>query len=484
MEEILNYDSLLILAVVAFFTPFLVAKLKKIKVPYQVGEIFIGIILGKSFFNVIKPDVWILFLSNLGLAYLMFLSGLEINFEDLKLTEGESFFNSKVFSSIKVFIFSLILSNVLAFTLLKMTGLDKGSLFFALLFTSAAPGLIVPMLKSKRILSSDFGQTLLIFSLIAEFVCLIGITFIASVSTYGLSLKSFTFLITFLAAIVIYLICKAVFKTKDLSMLAFKNLHISVRGAFVLVLVLVAIAQKTGSEIILGSFLAGIIFSLLVGKAKEEISHQLDVIGYGFLIPIFFIMVGVNIDLRSILENPSAILKIPLFLLVFFLVKFIPCLLFKNRYGVKNSIAASMILTAQLSLTIVGAQMAVNLGYITEADYSAFIVTTVISCIVFPILFEKFFVEDETTVETVKEEEKIIIREFVLSSEWYIGKSLKDWKLPNGCRVFSIVRDGTEIMPTADTILKDGDLIIVAGVRHAVDDTLNMLTVCNLSLPK
>lgn len=484
MEEILNYDSLLILAVVAFFTPFLVAKLKKIKVPYQVGEIFIGIILGKSFFNVIKPDVWILFLSNLGLAYLMFLSGLEINFEDLKLTEGESFFNSKVFSSIKVFIFSLILSNVLAFTLLKMAGLDKGSLFFALLFTSAAPGLIVPMLKSKRILSSDFGQTLLIFSLIAEFVCLIGITFIASVSTYGLSLKSFTFLITFLAAIVIYLICKAVFKTKDLSMLAFKNLHISVRGAFVLVLVLVAIAQKTGSEIILGSFLAGIIFSLLVGKAKEEISHQLDVIGYGFLIPIFFIMVGVNIDLRSILENPSAILKIPLFLLVFFLVKFIPCLLFKNRYGVKNSIAASMILTAQLSLTIVGAQMAVNLGYITEADYSAFIVTTVISCIVFPILFEKFFVEDETTVETVKEEEKIIIREFVLSSEWYIGKSLKDWKLPNGCRVFSIVRDGTEIMPTADTILKDGDLIIVAGVRHAVDDTLNMLTVCNLSLPK
>ncbi|MEG1001850.1 MAG: cation:proton antiporter [Clostridium sp.] len=484
MEEILNYDSLLILAVVAFFTPFLVAKLKKIKVPYQVGEIFIGIILGKSFFNVIKPDVWILFLSNLGLAYLMFLSGLEINFEDLKLTEGESFFNSKVFSSIKVFIFSLILSNVLAFTLLKMAGLDKGSLFFALLFTSAAPGLIVPMLKSKRILSSDFGQTLLIFSLIAEFVCLIGITFIASVSTYGLSLKSFTFLITFLAAIVIYLICKAVFKTKDLSMLAFKNLHISVRGAFVLVLVLVAIAQKTGSEIILGSFLAGIIFSLLVGKAKEEISHQLDVIGYGFLIPIFFIMVGVNIDLRSILENPSAILKIPLFLLVFFLVKFIPCLLFKNRYGVKNSIAASMILTAQLSLTIVGAQMAVNLGYITEADYSAFIVTTVISCIVFPILFEKFFVEDETTVETVKEEEKIIIREFVLSSEWYIGKSLKDWKLPNGCRVFSIVRDGTEIMPTADTLLKDGDLIIVAGVRHAVDDTLNMLTVCNLSLPK
>ena len=149
MEEVLNYDSLLILAVVAFFTPFLVAKLKKIKVPYQVGEIFIGIILGKSFFNIIKPDVWILFLSNLGLAYLMFLSGLEINFEDLKLSKGETFFNSKVFTSLKVFLFSLLISNVLSFTLLKMAGITKGSLFFALLFTSAAPGLLVPILKSN-----------------------------------------------------------------------------------------------------------------------------------------------------------------------------------------------------------------------------------------------------------------------------------------------------------------------------------------------
>ena len=482
MEEVLNYDSLLILAVVAFFTPFLVAKLKKIKVPYQVGEIFIGIILGKSFFNIIKPDVWILFLSNLGLAYLMFLSGLEINFEDLKLSKGETFFNSKVFTSLKVFIFSLVISNVLSFTLLKMAGINKGSLFFALLFTSAAPGLLVPILKSKHILSSDFGQTLLIFSLIAEFVCLIGITFIASVSTYGLSLKSFTFLITFFVAIAIYLICKLVFKTRDLSLIAFKNLHISVRGAFVLVLILVAVAQKTGSEIVLGSFLAGIIFALLVGKAKEEITHQLDVIGYGFLIPIFFIMVGVNIDLSSILKNPSAIAKIPLFLLVFFIVKFIPCLLFKKKYGIRNSLAASMILTAQLSLTIVGAQMAMHLDYITEATYSAFIVTTVISCILFPILFEKLFTEDENTVEISKEEDKIIIRELLLSSEWYIGKSLKEWKLPAGCRVFSIIRDDKEIMPTADTVLEEGDHLIVAGVRSAVEDTINMLTVCNLSL--
>lgn len=482
MEETLNYDSLLILAVVAFFTPFLVAKLKKIKIPYQVGEIFIGIILGKSFFNIIKPDVWILFLSNLGLAYLMFLSGLEINFDDLKLKDNESIIDSKIFLSVKMFIISLIVSIVLSFSL-KFIGINNGTLFFALLFTAAAPALLVPILKAKHILNSDFGQSLLIFGLIGELVSLIGITFISSVTTYGLSLKSFTFLIIFGAAFIMYFLAKFLFKINDFSAVAFKNLHLSVRGAFALVLVLVAVAEKVGSEIILGSFLAGIIFSLLVGKAKEEISHQLDVIGYGFLIPIFFIMVGVNIDLNAIIENPGSIAKIPVFLIIFFLVKFIPCLLLRKKYSIRNSLASAMILTAQLSLVIVGAQMALNLGYINNSDYSAFIVTTVISCILFPILFEKLIVEDENTVQKVAEEEKIIIREFLISNEWYLGKSLKECKLPVGCRIFSIIRDDEEIMPNADTVLKANDLLILAGVRHAVEDTINMLTVCNLSLP-
>lgn len=482
-EHLINYDSLMILAIVAFFTPFLVAKLKKLKVPYQVGEIFIGIILGKSFLNIIHPDVWIIFLSDLGLAYLMFLSGLEINFDDLKLVEGETLKDSKIFVSIKMFVISIVISFILCF-ILRFVGISNGRLFFTFLFTAAAPGLLVPILKNKQIISSEFGQSLLIFGIIAEFVCLIGISFISSVSIYGLSLKSFEFLIIFLAAIFIYLLTKFIFKKRDISLVAFKNLHLSVRGAFVLVLVLVAISQKAGSEIILGSFLAGIIFSLLAGKAKEEISHQLDVIGYGFLIPIFFIMVGVNIDLHSIIENPSSIAKIPVFLIILFLVKLIPSLLLKKKYGIRNAIASSMILTAQLSLTIVGSQMAMQLGYINEADYSAFIVTTVISCIIFPILFEKLLILDKNTAKTSEKSDKIIIRELVLSSEYFIGKSLKECKLPIGCRIFSIVRNNEEIMPNADTILKKDDIIIIAGIKNSVEDTLNMLTVCDLHLPE
>ena len=483
MNETINYDSLLILSVVAFFTPFLVSRLKRVNIPYQVGEIFIGILLGKSFLNIIKPDIWILFLSNLGLAYLMFLSGLAIDFDELKPKEGELLKDSKLFTSIKMFIVSIITAIILSFTL-KFAGISEGYIFFALLFTAAAPGLLVPILKTKHIINSSYGQTLLVFGIITQLVSLIGVTFVASVAVNGITLKSFTFLIIFAVAIVVYFLSKIIFKVHDFSAIAFKNLHLSVRGAFVLVLVLVAVAEKVDSEIILGSFLAGMVFSLIVGKAKEEISHQLDVVGYGFLIPIFFIMVGVNVDLKAVVENPQSIAKIPLFILIFFLVKFIPSLLLKKKYGTRNSLAASMLLTAQLSLVIVGSQMALNLGYITAADYSAFVVTTVITCIFFPILFEKLIALHDDTNDTVEEDEKIIIREVLVSSQWYIGKALKDCKLPTGCRIFSMVRDDHEFMPNANTILEENDLVILAGVKHDVNETLNMLSTCDLTLPE
>lgn len=482
MNGTINYDSLLILSIVAFFTPFLVSKLKRVNIPYQVGEIFIGLLLGKSFLNIIKPDIWILFLSNLGLAYLMFLSGLAIDFQELKLKEGEALKDSKLFKSIEMFIFSIIVSLLLSYAL-RFVGIKEGYLFFALLFTSAAPGLLVPILKAKHIINSPYGQTLLLFGIITQLVSLIGITFVSSLSINGLSFKSFTFLIIFLVAIVVYFLSKIIFKVHDFSTIAFKNLHLSVRGAFVLVLVLVAVAEKVDSEIILGSFLAGMVFSLIVGKAKEEISHQLDVVGYGFLIPIFFIMVGVNVNLKEVFENPKAFLKIPLFLLIFFLVKFIPSLLLKRKYGLKNSLAASMLLTAQLSLVIVGAQIALNLGYITISDYSAFVLTTVISCIFFPIFFEKLISLKSEDNSPKEEEEKIVIREVYISSPWFIGRALNDCKFPVGCRIFSILRDDHEFMPKADTILKEKDLVILAGVKKEVEETINMLSTCNLSLP-
>ena len=139
-----------------------------------------------------------------------------------------------------------------------------------------------------------------------------------------------------------------------------------------------------------------------------------------------------------------------------------------------------MLLTAQLSLVVVAAQIALELGYIGKADYSAFILTTVLSCIIFPILFEKI-IDSSQWEESTVEEDKIIVREIILLNEYYSGKALKDCKFPIGCRLFTIIRNGVEIMPTATSTLELNDLIILAGVREAVYDTMNLLTICELN---
>lgn len=473
MEHAISYDSLLILSIFAFITPFLVKSLKKIKIPYQVGEIFVGILIGTSGLNIIKSDLWIVFLSELGLAYLMFLGGLEIDFSNRNKNNKNK--KNQGIIIMLMFILSLIISYLIVGGV-NILGLQEGKLFFSLLFTAAAPGLMVPYLKGKDMLNTDFGQSLLIFSLVCEFICLIGITIIASTTMYGFSYKNFLFILLFVAAFLIYLVTKRFYKHFDLWAVNFKNLHIGVRAAFALILMLVTLSNKIGSEIILGSFLAGIIVSLISGKAKEELTHKLDIIGYGFLIPIFFIMVGVNLDLKVVFNDTSALSKIPFIILGFFLVKAIPCMLLQYIYGRKKAIASGFILSAQLSLIIVGSQMALNLNLIDSATYGAFILSTVISCIIFPILFE-YILKDDVDISSSKDKviDRIIIREVLPINEKYLNIPLRDLHFPQDTRVFLIDRNGKEIFPSGNTTIKLGDEVILAGLSHAVEETVTLM---------
>ena len=471
MGHTLNYNSLLIISVIAFFTPFLVSKLKSIKIPYQVGEIIIGVIVGKTFLNIIHPDMTIVLLSNLGLAYLMFLSGLEIDVNGLLSKKTDK---SHIVASIKMFIISAIIAIILSVLLLPFIGITKGFILFALIFAASSPGLIVPIFKQKGLLKMPFGQTILSFSIICEFISIIGLTIMFSVSENGFSIKSFEFILVFICAIVLYYLAKFFMHKHDFKTPSMKNIHVIIRAAFALILILVVVAEQFDTEIVLGSFLAGLIFSMLIGKAKEEVSHQLDIIGYGFLIPIFFIMVGANVDLRIVVSQPSILIKVVVILIIFLLVKLIPSLLLKKKFGLKTSLSAGMILSAQLSLVIVAAQMALEFGYIGNADYSAFILATILSCVIFPVLFEKLL--PKNLVTTKAKNKDLIIREVILSNPDYQNKPLKDCVFSNSCRIFSVTRDDEEFLPNANTKLSEGDLLVLVGTTDCVETSMEVLS--------
>lgn len=385
MENI-SFESILIISLLAFITPIIISTFEKIKIPYVVGEIFVGLIVGKSFFNIVHDDLWIVFLSNLGLAYLLFLSGLEIDIDDLTPKEGDRRGLKNVFICITMFLSSIFVSFIIS-KILSSLNLITNVGFFTFLFASSAPGLLVPFLKEREILDTEYGQILLIFSLIGEFICLIAMTILSSTASGNLSYENFLFIIVLLASFLLYIISKKFFKIFDFSKAAFKNLHIEVRAAFALILVLVSVSHVVRSEIVLGSFLAGLIFALLFRREKEDLKFKLDIIGYGFLIPIFFIEVGVNLDVSSVFQDYNTLLMIPILLLIFFVVKLVPSLIFGFFYGFDKTLSSSFILSSQLSLMIVGSQIAYNIKIIDASTYSLFIITTVISALLFPIFF-------------------------------------------------------------------------------------------------
>jgi trk system potassium uptake protein TrkA len=252
MENI-NYDSLLIISIFAFITPLIINSIKRFKIPFVVGEILVGMIIGKSFLNLVHDDIWISFISHLGLAYLMFLSGLELDFDRINVKSEKKKVIRRIIMCTFMFGISLLVSYISS-SLMHKFGIIKNVPFITILLTASAPGLLVPFLKERGILNTDYGQTILIFALISEFVCLISLSIISSTMINGLSYKSFLFLILFLASLLIYKIIKRFSHILDLSASAFSRLHIGVRAAFALMLVLVTISQKIDTEVVLGSF--------------------------------------------------------------------------------------------------------------------------------------------------------------------------------------------------------------------------------------
>ncbi|NLJ31459.1 MAG: sodium:proton antiporter [Clostridiales bacterium] len=471
MPETISYQSILIISLLAFVTPVIINSIKKIKIPYVVGEIIVGLIVGKSFLNVVHEDSWVIFLSNLGLAYLMYLSGLEIDFSQFQSKDNKKNLLICVF----MFLSSLVISYGISLILFHF-GLIQNVLFFAFLLSATAPGLLVPFFKERNLSDTSFGQTLLIFSLMGEFSCLIAITFVSSSISDGISYKSFLFMIVIAAAVLLYSMARRITKKYQFSAESFSGLHMEVRASFAVILILVAVSQAVGTEIVFGSFIAGVIFSVISGMGREDLKNKVDIIGYGFLVPIFFIEIGVNINIKEVFQSPVALLMLPMILLIFFLVKLVPSLLLSYLFGIKKALPSSFLLSAQLSLMIVGLQIARALNIISEVNYSLAVFATIISCLLFPVLFDKTFSDEGLVRKRQPAVDKICIRETVLTNAALFDKPLKKVKFPSGCRIFMIVRDGNELLPTGATVLKQGDILLMAGMKTNEEKMIGLIS--------
>ncbi len=394
-----SVTSLVIVILAAFITPIILHRFRLKTVPVVVAEIIVGLIIGKSGLDVVDQGMWLETLSTLGFIFLMFLSGLEIDFSAFvggkkrdkeKLPSGKTAPNTLAVAG-SMFLFILTLSLGLSY-IFVLVGLIDNVFLMTLIISTISLGVVVPTLKDAQMLKSNIGQIVLLVTVIADLSTMILLA--VFVSLYGEGHGSmWLLLILFAAGVLIYFVGKHFQNRSFVETMSHGTIQIDTRAVFAIIMVLVGISETVGAENILGAFLAGVVVALL--SPNREMVERLDSFGYGFLIPIFFVMVGVGIDIPSLIQDPKILILMPLLFLALVVAKMLPALIMKRWYAWREVFATGSILTAKLSLVIAAATIGEKMGVISSEVSGALILVSVLSCLVAPIVFKKLYQNEE-----------------------------------------------------------------------------------------
>lgn len=407
-----SFIPLMVVIFLAFLVPIVLSRLKGLFIPIVVGELVAGIIVGKSGFGLVPEDHPILgILAPLGFAFLMFLSGLEIDLSSFTAGGDDSSSRAKQLFTSPLGTGSTLMVLVLAASIgagliFWSQGLVRDPWIMALILSTTSLGVVMPVLKEQGFTGGSYGQTIIVSAMIADFSTILLISAYSIFYRQGLSVDLILVLALIAAFLAVYRVT-TFFKRYDSVGRLFRQLssataQLGMKGAFALAILFMALAQGLGIEYILGSFLAGVIVSALSSGESSELSEKLDGIGYGFFVPIFFIMVGVGFDLPALLSSGRALLLVPVLIGVAYVVKLVPIMIFRFQFSWRETLSAGVLMSARLSLIIAAAAIGLELGVITEAVNSAVILVAVITCTVSPILFGWISPEKE-------ERERIIV---------------------------------------------------------------------------
>jgi Kef-type K+ transport system membrane component KefB len=381
MEEP-GFSGLLIVVAVGFGAPFLLGLFPRLRLPSVVFEIVAGIVIGPSVLGWVEIDDTISVLALMGLAILLFLAGLEIDFSRLR---GRL---------LRLALVGWALSFAIAFAvalLLKAADLVETPLLVAIILCATSLGVIIPVLKDVGELDSKFGQLILAAASIADFGAVILLSFFFSgeggPGSTAVLLGAFVGLLA-----VTFVVVRGAERSRrigdDLLRLQDSSAQIRVRAAMLLMIAFVALAEALGLEVILGSFAAGALLALL--DQDRRMTHanfrvKLEAIGFGLFIPVFFVASGVRFDLSALLDKSSNLAMVPIFLLALLAVRGTPAITYRGFVGRRRATVAGVLQATSLPFIVAATAIGQELGLMGAAESSALVAAGLLSVLIFPI---------------------------------------------------------------------------------------------------
>ncbi len=287
---------------------------RRFHIPVVVVEILLGIIIGPQLLDFANSDAFVEFFANLGLGMLFFFAGYEIEFERIR---GEP---SRL--AVQGWFFSLLVAYAVAALAVFGGGDHDGFIYLGAAMATTAIGTLIPILRDGDEMDTRFGTYLLAAGAVGEFGPILVVTLLFSSSK---PIHSALILVAFVTVAV----AAAIFAVRSIgrSWNLFERTletsgQLAIRVTVLIVFALVALASSLGLDLLLGGFVAGIIVSLaLRGREVRILESKLSAVGYGFLIPFFFVYTGISFDIDALLSKPLLILGVPVFLLAFLVAR-------------------------------------------------------------------------------------------------------------------------------------------------------------------
>lgn len=377
-----SFENLLIVVAVAFAAPFLLGLFPRIRLPSVVLEIVAGILIGPSVLRIVEVDQTVEVAALIGLGFVLFLAGLEIEFEKLR---GAVLRLSAVG-------FALSFGTAVLVTLaLSAAGLVETPLLVAIILSATSLGVIIPVLKDAREISTTFGQLIVAAASIADFGAIILLSLFFS-GEGGLGSTVLLLAGLALLAVAVFLVVLGAEGSRriraDLVRLQDTTAQIRVRGALVLFVGFAAIAEVLGLEVILGAFIAGAIISLLDRDkvmTHPEFRRKLEAMGFGFFIPVFFVASGVTFDLQALVADASNLAMVPIFLAALLLVRAAPAVLYGRLLDRRRIVSAGVLQATSLPFIVAATAIGQGLDLIGAAESAALIGAGLLSVLIFPV---------------------------------------------------------------------------------------------------
>lgn len=373
-------EPLLVVAFAAVLAPLFADRLRRWRVPVVLFELLLGILIGPHAFDIVDIDPLLSDLSSIGLAFLMLLAGYEVDLSKMRGTP----LNRAAAS----WVGSLALGLAVGFVLME-EGIVRSELLVGLALTTTALGVLLPMLGDRGMLDSDLGRHVLSAGTLGEFGPIVAIALLLSGEN---PLHEALVLIAF----VVVAVGAAILGSRPQPPAAIatvqRHMHTSaqlpVRIAVLLLAIMLWLAFDLGLDTILGAFTAGVILRLLRSEEQAEVlDPKLEALGFGFFIPVFFIVTGMGFAVDTLFDDPATLIRVPIFLVLFVVVRGLPALIvYRADLPARTRAGLAIVQSTALPLVVVITTIGLEQGHMTEQNATALVGAAMLSVLVLPLL--------------------------------------------------------------------------------------------------